>query len=129
MARPDIDLPLRSALDGAVLLGHKVTWGATGAVSSESSNSGVAATRSTTGRYSLVVDAPAQKCWLLSATHDGADSAVDVNWHEYTSFDASTRTLVVSNSPAGSETDPTSGDNTVFWLLVLTGDTGFTPDD
>ncbi len=128
MVMSRINHEVRSPIDGLKLMGHSVTFGASGAVSTESTNSGIAATRDAAGTYSFVIDPPAQRCWFLSASHYNGGGAVDIGWQVETEFVAATRTIVLANAPAGSDTDPTSGDTTVFWFVVSETNTGFTPD-
>lgn len=125
MAAPVTTLPVSSGQPGVDLVYHKVTFGAATAIGSQSSNSGVTVSKAAAGRINVDIDAPVQSLLHAEVLHQAQSAAGDFNWHVYTPFVASTRRVVLSNSPGGTETSPTSGDSILLCLHVKRESTGF----
>ena len=125
MAKPETTLPLRSPQGEVQILYHRVTFGASSAVSSESSNSGVSVVKTATGRWTATIEAPARELLWIGFDYGVQGTVNEDDWQVYTDFSATTRTVVFSNAAAGSETDPTSGEKLRLCLHVKVTDSGF----
>lgn len=102
----------------------RITFGATGAVSAESTKYGaVTVTRAAAGRYTFTFDEPYQAFrGLAGGGHDYQGTATDGQWQVFTGYDSSAGTISLSHTVGGSETDPANG-NVVDLLFFMDGGT------
>ena len=126
MVLPLVLNPTQSAHPECVWLAHRITYGASGAIASQTSDSGVTAVvvGSTDGRWTFTFEAPAQALLGMSWVHDSQGTITGSGYEIFTGFVASTRTVTISHVIDNAEADPTSGNVVDFLFLVKQTDTG-----
>ena len=103
---------------------HQVTYGATGAISSQSSGSGITHARTAAGRYTATFDPVPNGMLGAGMLADSQGTATGTQLEIFTPYSNSDGTFVFSTVVATSETDPTSGNVHWYWYDMQMTDAG-----
>lgn len=101
----------------------KVTWGASGAVTTDApENNAWSVAKTATGRYTITTTEKYAGLLAASFLTDNQGTETDSAWEIFTPYNTSTGALVLTHAIAGSAADPVSGNTTDIMLEFKVSD-------